>query len=154
MKLSKPAKYYAEARHRAGRRKSPWNLILIPLCAGSAIAIGYALFRVVWLFHVGVYPDHRLRDFWQKGISFGSFVPSFLMVFALAPGSLAAGFLLGNVLAWLVPPARHAFEAEAGGFPGTTFRESMAGLFRMAMWTLPGGLAVALAAAYLLKSLR
>lgn len=152
--VEKSATYYADARHRATRRKSPWNLILIPLCAGSAIAIGYALFRLVWRFHVAFYPDHQLPGFWQKGISFNSFVPSVLMVFALAPGSIALGFMLGNFLAWLILPARRVFDAEARDFPGTSFRDSMGGLFRMALWTVPGGLAIALAAAYFLKSLR
>jgi len=90
----------------------------------------------------------ELREFWQGGISLRSLVPSFLMVFSLAPGSVAAGFMLGNLLAWLIPPARHAFEAQARGFPGTSFRASMGGLFKMMVWTLPSGLAIALAAAY------
>jgi hypothetical protein len=152
--VDKSGKYYAEARHRATRRKSPWNLILIPLCGGSAIAVGYALFRVVWLFHVALYPNHQLREFWREGISFRSFVPSFLMVFSLVPGSVAVGFMLGNLLAWLIRPARHVFDAEARGSPGPSFRTSMQGLFKMIVWTLPSGLAIALAAAYFLKALR
>jgi hypothetical protein len=76
------------------------------------------------------------------------------MVFSLAPGSVAVGFMLGNLLAWLIPPARHAFEAEARGFPGTSFRASMQGLFKLMVWTVPSGLAVALTAAYFLKALR
>jgi len=152
--VDKSAKYFAEARHRAGRRKSPWNAILFLLCGGSAVAIGYALFRAVWRFHVAFYPDHQLPQFWQEGISFRSFVLSFLMVFGLAPGSVAAGFMLGNLLAWLIPPARRVFDAESGGFPSTSFRASMGCLFKIAVWTLPGGVAVALAAAYFLKSLR
>jgi hypothetical protein len=152
--VEKSARYYVDARHRAKRRKSPWNLILIPLCGGSAIAIGYALFRLVWRFHVVFYPDHQLPQFWQEGIGFNSFVPSFLMVFSLAPGSIATGFMLGNLLARLIPPARRVFDAEARDFPGTSFRDSMGGLFKTAVWTLPSGLAIALAAAYCLKSLR
>ena len=152
--VDKSAKYYAEATHRAKRRKSPWNLILIPLCGGSAVAIGYALFRIVWRFHVAFYPDHQLHDYWQEGISLRSFVPSLLMVLSLLPGSIATGFMLGNLLAWLVTPARRVFDAEAQGFPGTSVGESMGGLFKMAVWTLPSGLALALAAAYSLKSMR
>jgi|SRR5947207_706469 len=152
--VDKSAKYYAEARHRAKRRESPWNVILIPFCGGSAIAIGYGLFRIVWLFHLVFYPNDQLPEFWQEGITFRSLVPSFLMVFSLAPGSVAVGFMLGNLLAWLIPPARHVFDAEARGFPSTSFRASMGGLFKMAVWTLPSGLAIALAAAYFLKSLR
>lgn len=152
--VDKSAKCYAEATHRANRRKGPWNLILVPLCGGSAIAIGYALFRIVWRFHVAFYPDHQLRDFWQEGIALPSLVPSILMVLSLVPGSMATGFMLGNLLAWLITPARRVFDAEAQGFPGTGLAESMRGLFKMAVWTLPSGLAIAFAAAYSLKSLR
>jgi hypothetical protein len=151
---NKAVQYYSGARQRAKRRKSLWNAILLPLCGGSVAAIGYGLFRVVWLFHTIFYPDHRLRDFWRDGIGFASFAPSFLMVFALTPGSVVAGFMLGNLLAWLVPPARHAFDVEARGFPDTSFRATMQGLFRITVWTLPTGLAIALVAAYFLKSLR
>jgi len=152
--IRRVAAYYIAARHRAQRRKSPWNFILVPLCFGSAIAVGYALFKLVWLFHTFFYPDHQLRDFWQSGITFRSFVPSFLMVFSLMPGALGTGFMFGNVVAWLVPPARRTFDAEAQGYPGTSFPQAMGGLFKFTLWTLPSGLAVALTAAYFLKSLR
>lgn len=148
------AKYYGEARQRAQRRKSPWNVLLIPFCLGSAIGIWYALFRLVWLFHVAIYPQHQLREFWQEGISFKSFIPSFLMVFALIPVALIAGFMLGNSLLWLIAPIRRIFQAEARGHSGTSFRASMQGLFRFGAWAFPIGLAIAFLAAYFLKSLR
>jgi hypothetical protein len=148
------AKYYGEARQRAQRRKSPWNVLLILLCLGSAIGIWYALFRLVWLFHIAYYPQHQLREFWQEGISFRSFVPSFLMVFALIPVALIAGFMLGNSLLWLIAPIRRIFETEARDHPGTSFRASMRGLFKFGVWVFPIGLAIAFLAAYFLSSLR
>jgi hypothetical protein len=151
--MEKTTGYWAGARRRARRRKSPWNLMLIPLCGGPAIAIWYALFRLVWWFHVTLYPGHQLSDFWRKGISFASFVPSFLMVFPLLPGAIGAGLMLGNALAWLMPRPRRVFEAEAGDFPETKFRESMRRLFLLTILTLPIGLLVALVAACFLKSL-
>lgn len=147
-------KFYFGARQRAQRRKSPWNLILIPLCFGSAIAFGYALFRLIWLFHTIFYPAHELGEFWRDGISFESFLPSFLMVFSVVPGAIGIGFMFGNLLAWLVGPARRIIDAEARGYPGTTFRAAMRGLFRFTAWTLPVGLLIALTAAYFLKSLK
>jgi hypothetical protein len=150
----KAGTFFANARNRAKRRKSPWNLILIPLCLGSAIAINCGLFMVVWAFHTYFYPAHQLNDFWQPGISGKSFVPSFLMVFALLPGSIAAGFMVGNALAWLVAPARRTFEAEARGYPGTSFRAAMSGLFALAVIALPIGLVISLASAYFLPSLQ
>jgi hypothetical protein len=152
--LLDPEKYYEEARHRATRRKSPWNLILIPLCGGSAIAIAYGLFRAVWLFHTVFYPSHELSHFWRRGITARSLFLSFLMVFAPALGSIPMGFMIGNLLAWLIPPARRTFDSEAQGFPDTGFLDSMRGLLRLAAWTLPPGVFIALAAAYFLTSLR
>jgi ABC-type sugar transport system permease subunit len=152
--IEKSAGYWAGARLRAQRRKSPWNLVLIPLCGGPAIAIWYLLFRLVWWFHAMLYPGHQLPDFWRKGISFASFVPSFLMVFPLLPGALGTGLIFGNALAWLLPRVRRVFEAEAGDYPETSFRESMRRLFLLTLVSLPIGLLIALAAACFLRSLK
>src|SRR6266849_7630251 len=94
----KAAEYYVGARQRAKRRKSPWNVLLIPFCFGAFLGFWYLLFRLVWLFHSALYPSHQLREFWQDGVRLRSFVPSFLMVFALMPGALILGFMFGNAL--------------------------------------------------------
>ena len=146
--------FLERARFRAQRRRSPWNLILIPLTFGGWLGTWYLVFRLVWTYHVWLYPDHQFRNFWHKGISFPSFALSFLMLFALLPGAMSLGFVFGNLVAWLAKPARKTFEAESVGYPGTTFRESNAGLLRMAMWTFPAGVALSLLAASFLKSLR
>jgi hypothetical protein len=150
----KAGTFAANARFRAQRRRSPWNLVLIPLGLGSVIAVNYLLFRVVWEVHTLFYPSHHLHDFWQRGITLGSFVPSFLMVFAPTPGSIGAGLMLGNLLAWTIPGARRTFNAEASGFPGTDFRSAMRGLWQWVCVTLPAGMVIALGSAYFLKSLK
>jgi hypothetical protein len=88
--------WYSRARHRARRRKSAWNLILVPFAFAGGLGAWYGLFRLVWAFHVAVYPEHSLQDFWREGTSFSSFVPSFLMVFAVAPGAMCLGFVMAN----------------------------------------------------------
>lgn len=142
------------SRARAQRRKSPWNWISLPLIFGGWFATWYILFRAVWTFHVWIYPAHELHDFWGSNISFVSFVLSFLMLFALLPSALCAGFLLANGVSWLIPSARRALDREAKGFPDEEFREATVGVLRMTAWTLPAGLALSLVAAALLKSLR
>jgi hypothetical protein len=149
----KDHKYLVNALYRARRRRSPWNLILVPLSFGSIIAVNVVLFGLVWAFHVHFYPSHRLHDFWQSHISLKSFIPSFSMVFALTPGSIATGLALTNIVARLIPPARRTFDAEAVGYPGTDFRSATRGLWSIARWALPIGIAIALASAYCLKSL-
>ena len=152
--FERTAEWYAGARHRAQRRKSLWNGILLPLGLLAVGGIWYGLFRVVWAFHLQWYPQHELRNFWGKGISFWSFVPSFLMVFALAPGALCSGLALTNCVAWLIRPARRTFDKEAAGYSGTGFQEATGILFRIAVWTLSVGLIVSLIAACALKDLQ
>jgi hypothetical protein len=108
---------------------------------------------LVWAFHVAVYPDHQFDEFWLRGISTGNFVLSLLIIFAPTPGAMALGFMLGNLVVWFIPPARQALDAEARGYPGTSFREAMRDLARICVWTLPAGLCVAFIAAYSLGSL-
>ena len=154
-KLSKTlATYYTDARHRAGRRKSPWNLLLLALGFGIGLVAGYELFKLVWLFHVMIYPEHQLRDFWQKGISFPSFILSFLMVFSLMPTAIITGFLFTNTLFWLIKPIRRVLDKEAHGYSGTSFGASMRLLLRIAAWVLPIGLGLSLVAAFFLRSLQ
>jgi hypothetical protein len=146
--------WFSGARYRARRRKSAWNLILVPFAFISGIATWYGLFRVVWAFHLAFYPEHRLQDFWREGISFASFVPSFLMVFGLAPGAICAGFVLANCAAWFIPPARRALDLEAVGYPGAGFRDANSTLLKIGAWSLCAGVLIAMAAAYTLGSLK
>ena len=146
--------YYREARWRARRRKSAWNILLFPFCLGGWLTLWYALFRLVWAFHVAIYPHHQLDQFWHGGISTGNFALSLLMMFAPAPGAMALGFMLGNLIVWLISPARRALDAEAEGYPGTSFPDAVRDLARICLWTLPAGLCVAFIVAFLLSSLR
>jgi hypothetical protein len=150
----KASEFYVAARNRARRRHSTWNLLLIPLCLAGWLGTWYLLFRLVWAFHRLLYPQHLLAEFWGKGISFTSFVPSFLMVFAPAAGALCFGLMIANCLVWLIPPARRTLDAEAVGYPGTGFREATTALLRLAGWTLPTGMAIAILAASMLRSMR
>jgi hypothetical protein len=75
-------------------------------------------------------------------------------MFAPAPGAMVLGFMLGNLIVWLIPPARRTLDAEATGYPGTSFRDAMRDLTKVCLWTLPAGFCVAFLAAYSLSSLR
>jgi hypothetical protein len=97
--------YYREARWRARRRKSAWNILLSLFCIGSGLALWYALFQLVWAFHVALHSDHRFDEFWQPGIGPSSLALSFLMMFAPVPGAITLGFMLGNLMARLIPPS-------------------------------------------------
>ena len=146
--------WYAGAWHRAQRRRSPWNLILLPLGLAGWLGVWYWLFRLVWAFHVALYPKHKLQEFWHEGVSPSSFMLSFLMVFALVPGAVCLGLSLANCAAWLIAPARRTFEAESVGHRGTSFREATSALLKLAAWGLSAGLIIVLLAAWALGSLK
>jgi hypothetical protein len=150
----KIAAYYAEARHRAGRRKSPWNLLLIVFGFCAWLAVWYGLFKLIWIFHVAIYPEHQFRDFWQADAGFRSAILSFLMLFSPMPAAIIIGMLFANSVFWLIKPLRRIFETEAQGYEGTSFRRSMRSLLKACAWALPIGIGVALTAAYFLKTLR
>jgi len=152
--LDKVNEYFVRARNRAQRRKSIWDFLLILICLGIAFALWFGLFKLVWLFHVGVYPTHEFKRFWNDGVSIKGFVLSFLMVFGIMPGALSLGFILGNFFFWLVPFAKRTFEAEARGYPGTRFSEATRGLLKVCIWTLPSGLLISFLAAFYLNSLK
>jgi hypothetical protein len=152
--MNKVINWLTEARQRAQRRRSPWNLLLIPLSLAFWLGIWYGLFRLVWAFHITLYPRHDLQNFWLEGTSWSSFVPSFTMVFALMPGSICLGLVLANCTAWIFTPARRLFEEESIGTNGASFREANKALLILSAWTVPTGLIGALLAAWKLVSLK
>jgi hypothetical protein len=152
--LQRVSVFFTEARLRARRRNSAWNLILIPPALFGWLGSWYVFLRIVWAFHQIFYPQHAFHDFWQEGVGFESLVLSLLMLFAPFPASICIGLIFANCVASLIPPARETLDSEAEGFEGTGLRESNEALLRLAKWAVPGGLIIALVAASLLKSLR
>jgi hypothetical protein len=146
--------FYRNARWRAQRRKSAWNILLFPLCFGGFLVCWYALFQLVWKFHTAIYPEHQFAEFWRPGISMANFILSFLMMFSITPAAVALGFMLGDILIWLIPPARRVSTPKPEDIRARASSNRCAVFRRSALWALPIGFAVALTAAYLLNSLR
>ena len=115
--------YYDQARVRAQRRKSPWNFLLIPLVLGGLALVYVGLFLVVAFFQQASAPEGAyLFSSSSKGEG--------LMHLPLLVASVAPGMMLGNCVAWCIPPARRTFEGEAEGHSGTSFASAMADLFK------------------------
>lgn len=147
---------FERARQRAKRRKSPWNLVLIPLGVCSIAIIACALFRTMWRVHVLFHPDHagRLKEFWAAGISLNAFVSSFLLLIPLLLAAIPLGMILANALAWCIPSARRAFEREAGGVKWASFSETMSALTKITLILVPICLLLSLVGAVTLKNMR
>lgn len=109
-----PVDYQARDQRRAARR-SPWNLLLflfaIIAVAGTWIGMVELLLALRVQFRP---PDAFLFD----GTRWGNIVTHVLPGFP----AIAAGLLCGNVLVWLIPPARRALTIESSH--GTNFKSS------------------------------
>jgi hypothetical protein len=123
-------------RARSSRRKSPWNLLLVPLFVVWFATIAYALLRGMEPLYVALNstPPERLLSGSVGGV----------MVFAgVAIAALVPAFILANVTVWLIPGARRAMDCEAAEYPEAGFRASTLGLLRGALVTVPVGIVIA-----------
>jgi hypothetical protein len=129
--------YITEARVRAGRRRSGWNLLLIPsyivpwflLLFGSLVVLG----RLYAVLHhrtgVGLLPDT---------------VGGILMAVGALFTWLGPSMILANQLVSFVRPARRALDLEAAAVVGTDRASANRGLLKMTSLVTPLGLMVAL----------
>ena len=109
--------YLERARHRATRRQSPWNLLLLPAVIAS---MGVVCALIVWV------ADFYLR-FQNSQSLFSQETPEWKQALVICGAllvSLPVGMILGNLLVWLIPPARRALDQEAAGHVGTDHRTS------------------------------
>src|SRR5262245_5054156 len=129
--------YITEARIRAARRKSAWNLLLIPCYA------------VPWflLIFVSVVALGRLYAVVHAGSSF-RVLPDTVGGILMAVGSLLAwlgpSMILANHIVSAVPAARRALDREAVMVPGTDRPSANRGLLKISRFLVPGGAFLAL----------
>src|SRR4030095_1152458 len=115
--------YITAARIRAGRRRSAWNLLLIPgyvvpwflLTFGSIVILGKLYVVLHDSRRVGVLPDT---------------VGSILMALGALFMWLGPSMILANQLVSLVRPARRALDLEAASVPGTDRASANHGLLK------------------------
>jgi hypothetical protein len=122
--------YIEKAQQRAKRRKSKWNLLLIPGVLIPLAAIWYLSFQLMEFVHGIIYIGQNFTDT-PRGIG--------PIIAAVAPlfGTLPVSFLLGNILVWFVSPARRVLDSEAAKVPGTSFVESQEDLLKLAYVLVP-----------------
>src|SRR5580765_2302036 len=126
--------YYDEARRRAARRKSPWNLVLgatvLISWATISLAVGFVLNAV----HQVLFEGQTLSS--HEGV--GPILVTVSSLFAC----LIPAMLVSTLLLRLLPPARRAFDREATPFPDTAFIEAQHRLLRLGAFVVPASLAV------------
>ena len=128
---------YDKARVRAMRRKSPWNLLLIPAVVVPWLGAWWC--SIVLLGHA-YHLVHPETSFITLPDTFGSILMGLGPLFAWLPVAM----VLGNLLVHAIPVARRALDTEAATVPGTDFRSANRGLLRASALLFPLGLAVSL----------
>lgn len=126
--------YISEARERAKRRKSPWNLLLIPFVIFFFGLSWYALTSFFLFVQRSLMPDDIILS------SFTNVSAMLIMVLPIFP-SIAFGMIFANMLIWLITPARKALSNEASKYPGTDFKNAtrslLVALRYMCTFTIP-----------------
>jgi hypothetical protein len=133
--------YIENARVRARRRKSPWDLLLFPAVFLSWMGLFLVLLQGIGALHQHVHPGQSLTN--SQGLTV--LLATIPLFFAAMP----IGFIAGNILVWLVPPARRALDSEAKPHPGTDFFSAQRGLLKIAAYVTPFSLALAIVGALL-----
>jgi hypothetical protein len=128
----------------------------VPLVLAGIPSITYALFQIMWTVHTTFYPQHagHLGEFWGRRLGFSAFVPSFLLVVPLFFAAIPVTMMIANCLAWLVTPARRAFEREGEADAALSFSGAMSGLWGVSKWMVPICLILSLLGAATLAHLR
>ena len=133
--------HMADARVRAKRRKSPWNLLLIP-------TVLVPWFFLWWFSAVELASLHRLL---HPGREYG-FLPEGLSGILMAVAPLfawsAPSMVVGNLLVAGIRPAKRALDAEGAFVAGADLVSSNRALLKVSAALTPAALLVGLLGAY------
>ena len=129
--------HYDEARARAKRRKSPWNLLLIP-----AVLAPWSLLS--WLSSLGLGKFHRLLYPGQEFVFLPEGLSGILMAVAPLFAWLVPSMIVGNLLVAAIGPAKRVLDSEAASVPGTDLSTSNRALLRVSKVATPAALLLGL----------
>jgi hypothetical protein len=109
---------------------------LIPAVVLPAGGLWWGAVKGIEALHGVLYPTQNLQT---ASNAVGAIFATVSPFFAVIPVAL----IVGNCVAWLIPPARRVLDREAEPHPGTRFRESQRQLIQLAKYMVPIGLGVA-----------
>ena len=121
--------WVANARGRARRRKSLWNLLLPLFGLPSCLALTFVLCKGAGSLHNFLHPDTPAL-FSDGPITLGQA----LVLLPAMLSALSPAMMLTNFLVYLIPPARHAMGAEDRGHRGVDYNSSQRALGKVGMW--------------------
>ena len=132
--------YLDEARSRAKRRKSPWNLLLIPAVLLPLSTLWWSTSAALSELYRVLHPAHQFSGLPDTA---GGILMAVAPLFAW----MGPAMIIGNLLVAGIPPARRILDAEAARFPGTDRRSTNRRLLRVSVYLTPAALLFGLAGA-------
>jgi hypothetical protein len=115
-----------EARARAKRRKSRWNLALVPAVLLPTAAVWALAALAAERVHLHFFPDESLREGEGPWVVLAAVAPLF--------AAIAIGMLVGNTIVRRVGRACRALDREAAADPALSYRASQDALARLAVY--------------------
>jgi len=134
--------YFDEARTRARRRRSPWNLLLIPAVLGPWLLLS-------WFSAVELGKLHRFLHPGREFVILPEGGSGILMAVAPLFAWLAPSMIAGNLLATAIRPAKRVLDMEAMSVPGTDRLSSSRSLLKISLLLTPAALLVGFLGAYM-----
>lgn len=150
-------KYRPGWKDRREKRKSIWHLPKILLFIGLFVGIWCCLFMGMWKIHTIFFPIHanQLKNFWPQNITTPAFISSFLLSMPLFLPAVGFACFFTNIVFYLIPPARKAFEKEAAGDDEMTFSGATSKVWAITIkYLLPIGIGLSFIGVVTLISLK
>jgi hypothetical protein len=129
--------YYTRARRRADEKKSPWNLLQVPLTIGGTWLVYRILILLLFFGIVHLRPAHENPE------SYSSANTRDFIFIGVCTASYPFGMMISNLIFWAIRPLRKIQEKETSAKSGTNFKHAMLGLFKAALIFMPLGLGTA-----------
>ena len=124
--------YLARAQERAARRKSPWNLLDLPVGLASMGLVWWASVHAIWAARNLFIPHHAIPFSFVFHSQHTGLAP---IVFFVAPliAVIPVGLLVSNCIVWCIPSYRRASDREAKGVWHASFSDAQRDLSLMAL---------------------
>jgi len=142
--------YVARAQRRAARRKSPWNLLDLPVTVSWWVLVGWVLLHVIWAARNAILPQHA-TPLSAMFHSQRDQVAHIVLFVGILFASIPLGAIISNFIVWSIPQYRRATESEAKGIWHASFSHAQKDLSLFALCVGGPALLAAFVAAMLMR---
>jgi len=139
---------YLDRAQERRKAKTIWDLAFLPVGFGLIGMVWYGFYRGFLSLHLLIYPQNA--DHLVQLMDGPDRLPPLLMTVPLFFPAIPIGFILMNVLMWLIPEVRADSEAKATGVKWANYRQAQTALFVVAVFLMIPAIIAGAIGAYLL----